>query len=159
MAFVAQRDLSNPQRFDSVAHGVTPWLLLDVLPLQPSAPPQESQGAAVYRQSVGEALQELQRQFAAFSQQVAADVQALQSENVVVRGQLQEEKDARSVQEKEFQKLQSALGEEKAKAERVAADVQALQSENVVVRGQLQEEKDARSVQEKEFQKLQSALG
>eukprot|EP00667_Euglena_gracilis_P020060 EG_transcript_21629 len=113
MALVAPgepADLRPPPRPGAVARSISPWQLLDAPTLRPSTPC-ERQGPSTSRQSVGEALQELQSKFDAFSQQVAADVRALQSENARIRGQLQQ----------------------------AAADVQSLQGENTVLRGQLQE--------------------
>eukprot|EP00667_Euglena_gracilis_P007328 EG_transcript_7395 len=118
MALVAPgepADLRRPPRPGAVARSVSPWQLMDAPTLRPSTP-HEGQGISTNRQSVGEALRELQSKFKDFSQQ---------------------EKEARSVQEGELQKLRSDLGEEKATTECVAADVRALQNENTVLSGQL----------------------
>eukprot|EP00667_Euglena_gracilis_P014777 EG_transcript_15331 len=88
----------------------------------------------------------------ALGQRMAADVRTLQSEMAVVRGQLQEEKDAWSVQAKEVQKLQSALGEEQAKTERVRADLKELRSEVTAVRDQLREATTARIQDRKQLE-------
>eukprot|EP00667_Euglena_gracilis_P017782 EG_transcript_18793 len=166
MALVAPgepADLRPPPRPGAAARSVSPWKLLDAPTLRPSTP-HDGQGTFRSRQSVGEALQELQSKFAAFCQQEKEarcvqdeEVQKLRSDlgeekakAVRVGEALQElqskfaafcqqEKEARCVQDEEVQKLRSDLGEEKAKAVRVAADVWALQSENALLRGQLQQ--------------------